>query len=240
MLAVVAVQSKGPTQICLHQMVAGVQGGGGGAYGDWNNRNPVGICSFTYVGDGSPENTRSGFWALKGNPYGSADLLVTFESDANILSCSAGGAGNGYSPSPSERNDGGNGGGAIFLEATEVIVTGNINARGQQGRPRPDESMYNTWRTTNTQDGSGGAGAGGGVLIIATSSQGGSIRANAIDVRGGTCGANTGWNGEAGQRGGAGAYGRVSFVIAQANNGASFNNNQNGVTVFSGKTLESN
>ena len=72
-------------------------GGAGGAHGDWAG---VERCNFRCrkgeVGDGAPECSRAGSWAMRGKPYGDGIDVVNFGS--------GGGAGNSYSPRSNEDN----------------------------------------------------------------------------------------------------------------------------------------
>eukprot|EP00049_Salpingoeca_infusionum_P022380 m.6405 g.6405 ORF g.6405 m.6405 type:complete len:904 (+) comp5154_c0_seq1:139-2850(+) len=190
-------------------------GGGGGASfsGSWSYGNCYSACrhSHTNQGWGQPECGRSGLWAYPGDAYGQADLTKQF--------ClgSGGGAGNAHSPSSSERTDGGNGGGSIYmLSYGAVRITGTVSALGDQGRPNlrtEGSGQFSYFETTNTQDGSGGAGSGGSIYIRGTSvdATGGSVTA-----RGGPCGARTGWPSSytQAQLGSSGSDGRI-FVQYQ-------------------------
>lgn len=68
--------------------------------------------------------------------------------------------------------------------------------------------MQKRWKSVNTQDGSGGGGAGGAILLYGKSVQ---IGTNALQARGGICGSQDGGHPRE-QVGGPGANGRVVAV----------------------------
>ena len=188
-------------------------GGAGGGYGTWTG---VGRCAnkrqgSNKNGDGSPEGTRAGSWSERGVEYGDANMVRPQLG-------SGGGGGNSYSPNSRDKNGGGEGGGLIFLDGGKAVDfgSGKLTAKGTQGWPRSGTSLYSWWQRSNSQDGSGGGGAGGGILL-----KGGekvTIKTKKVEVYGGSCGANTGWN-KGHQMGGAGGKGRFA-VVAKTVSGA--------------------
>ena len=136
---------------------------------------------------------------------------------------SGGGGGNSYSPSSSQKNGGGEGGGLIMIDGGEEIVLGNAKllATGKQGWPVAGTSLYNWWRTSNPQDGSGGSGSGGGILLSAANGKS-TINLNGANralVGGGPCGCDNGWRSRA-QMGGAGGQGRIAAVAGKISGSA--------------------
>jgi len=178
-------------------------GGAGGAYGG----PPATQCSTScdppgdQRGWGAPECGRSGFWAKPGKAYGMPDLRRVFLG-------SGGGSGSSYSASAGEKNMGGPGGGIILAFAPSVTVTGSIRADGTQGAPLAGTAEFRSAESTNWQDGSGGAGSGGAILLSFVEGSLGTSRVTAV---GGPCGARTGWPGAntLAQRGGNGGVGRI-------------------------------
>ncbi|MCS6905314.1 MAG: DUF2341 domain-containing protein, partial [Bacteroidia bacterium] len=109
--------------------------GGGGAYGG------IGGCQPNYP----PLPLSCGGAAL---PYGTATGLD--------IDMGAGGAtGSGAILAPPNTNQGGNGGGAVHLEANSIIISGKISMNGENGGAEDQNT-----------DG-GGGGAGGGILLRA-------------------------------------------------------------------------
>jgi hypothetical protein len=128
---------------------------------------------------------------------------------------SGGGGGNSYSPNSNENNAGGDGAGLVILDGGKEIRLGGVKiyANGMKGYPIDPGGRWkscNTWKNSNPQDGSGGSGSGGGVLLSA----GEKIDlngANRVSVEGGVCGCDNGWRRRA-QMGGAGGKGRIAAV----------------------------
>lgn len=184
-------------------------GGAGGGYGTWSG---VGKCAnrgygSNLAGDGSPETGRAGSWSVRGDEYGDANMVRPQLG-------SGGGGGNSYSPNSRDKNGGGEGGGLIFLDGGKSVDfgSGKLSAKGKQGFPRAGTSLYNWWQRSNSQDGSGGGGSGGGILLEAREGdQKVNIKSKKVDVQGGLCGANTGWN-KGAQMGGGGGKGRFAIV----------------------------
>lgn len=178
-------------------------GGAGGAHNDWTGIKQCNLrcASGKPVGGGSPECSRAGSWALRGRPYGDADNVANFGS--------GGGGGNSYSPRTNEDNRGGVGGGVVILEAGgDLVINEWVSVDGCQGYPLEGTSMQKRWKSVNTQDGSGGGGAGGAILLYGKSVQ---IGTNALQARGGICGSQDGGHPRE-QVGGPGANGRVVAV----------------------------
>jgi len=76
--------------------------------------------------------------------------------------------------------------------------------------PVSGSSKCNWWRRSNPQDGSGGAGSGGGVVLAAKEMV--NLNGNnRVNVDGGICGCDNGWRSRA-QMGGAGGKGRIAAI----------------------------
>jgi len=136
-----------------------------------------------------------------------ADLTMN-----NLVLGGGGGGGNGYSPlcsGTNEYNDGGNGGAAVIVRAGSggVTIGGTVRSNGCQGRPVSGSGAYNWWIRSNSQDGSGGGGAGGSIKFESRGRV--NYGANKVQANGGGCGADTGWGPRPHQMGGHGSYGRV-------------------------------
>lgn len=189
-------------------------GGAGGSYGTYSStRCRRGCATRGSPGDGSPECGRAGSWAQRGQAYGNVANLT------RIYHGSGGGAGNSYSPHNSQTNKGGVGGGVVLLHALDhVEIEGIIKSNGCDGYPVRGTGLYTWWTRSNSQDGSGGSGSGGAVLIKNVNPDGvARIGTNKIQVNGGVCGAKTGWNAYGGwhQMGGPGGFGRAHVSAAE-------------------------
>jgi len=185
--------------------IAGVgDGGGGGAYG---GQGGYGVFDGGWGIDG-----------LGGLPYGAADTM-------DIEMGSAGGA-SGWADYIPNGGSGGNGGGAIWIEANSINNAGAISANGDEG-----EIAYND---------STGGGAGGGILLVAgTMVNSGSLKANGGGggttkcITPGVCGQDDGGGGGSGGRiklfygslsnsGNASVTGGVGGIYAQAGANGTF------------------
>lgn len=192
-------------------------GGGGGVYSEYiGNRYCQSQCrpGGTKPVDGSPECSRSGLWAYGGEPYGGGKMLERWN-----LGSGGGSASDHSSNCGSQNNAGGNGGGMVVLLSQgdiQITPSGSVTALGDQGRPnkRIERSKFEWWSTVNTQDGSGGAGSGGMVLLRSQTSRSASEK---VSVEGGDCGASTGWphRNRHAQVGGRGGFGRIKFEYAE-------------------------
>lgn len=179
-------------------------GGAGGAHGDWSAvpKCPNACGHRGAPGDGSPECSRAGSWSQRGKDSG----INTLE---RLSFGSGGGGGNSHSPSEREDNRGGNGGGAIFLDGGKSVkLNAMVRSNGCQGYPVVGTDLYNQWRSSNPQDGSGGAGAGGSIHVMALEGTA-TINSNRMIAKGGICGCDNGWRANA-QMGAAGAWGRLA------------------------------
>ena len=178
-------------------------GGAGGVYGDLPEEQCGARCDAAgdQRGWGAPECSRPGYWSMPGEPYGAADMR-------RVSPGSGGGSGNNHSPTAAELNAGGAGGGIIFAFAQTLTVSGAIRSNGAQGEPLAGTPEFNMFETTNTQDGSGGAGSGGAVVLSFLQGDLGEGRVVAV---GGPCGARAGWDGPRWetQRGSNGGLGRI-------------------------------
>ncbi len=192
------------------------RGGGGGGYGGCHGGGgaagvyagpPADQCSTScdpggdQRGWGAPECGRSGYWSKPGIAYGDAQL-------SRLYLGSGGGSGNSYSADAGQPNQGGAGGGVLFVETGGLIVEGGMNADGQQGYPLAGTPQFASAESSNWQDGSGGAGSGGSVHLVFTDGVIGNAR---VTAQGGPCGARAGWPGRntLAQRGANGGPGRI-------------------------------
>ncbi len=185
-------------------------GGGGGVYGGLPMEQCGSRCDppGDQRGWGAPECGRPGYWAMPGDTYGAADLR-------RISPGSGGGSGNSHSASPQEPNAGGAGGGIVMVFAETINVAGNVLANGSQGQPLAGTPEFEMFETTNTQDGSGGAGSGGAITLSFLQGDLGEGRVQAV---GGPCGARAGWDGPRWetQRGANGGLGRIRLEYSTA------------------------
>ena len=193
-------------------------GGGGGAFGGFSGLGrcrPSGARVSGSVGWGAAETTRAGRVVPPGAGYGGSG-----QHDRLYLG-SGGGGGNSYSPHRMEDNRGGAGGGAVYLYSEgDIRITGTIKARGENGWPKAGTNEFDWWQSTNTQDGSGGSGSGGGLYLEAL----GNIDLATVDMRGGDCNARTGWHDKA-QWGARGGYGRIHMAYGGSASGPRSGNN---------------
>jgi len=188
-------------------------GGAGGGHGDWVGvkKMPNACGHRGLAGDGSPECSRAGSWSKRGELHGDDDLKrLTFGN--------GGGGGNSYSPSEREDNRGGNGGGVILLDGGKSLtINAPVTSNGEQGWPLEGTDLCNWWRSTNPQDGSGGAGSGGGIHAMAPEGKAEIGDARLLAV-GGRYGCDNGWRSNA-QMGGAGGFGRLAST-GKSNSGS--------------------
>jgi|GEM_PF-2182553 len=172
-------------------------GGGGGGYGGtggsgggaWDNEDVVGTGGSTYGSD----------------------------SDETIYLGSGGGAGGDscYSGSTSYGGKGGDGGGAILLDASTINIAGTITMRGENG-----EDGY-----LGDADGVGGGGGGsGGTILIKGSSV---TISGELNVSGGNGGAKAGTYGGSG---GGGGGGRIKIFYESLDDTGATYNTQGGAT----------
>ncbi len=151
------------------QSCAGAGGGGGAGHGSQGGQ---GSFQIGKVGSGDP-----------GQPYGEDGNV-----DSLLLGSGGGGAG-------TECNgtgvDGGDGGGAIYLEALEMEITGQVLADGASGENDP----------ATDANGGGGGGSGGTIILEACDLEGdGTISANGGEGGDGGTGAAGGGGGGSGGR----------------------------------------
>jgi hypothetical protein len=169
---------------------SGTGGGTGGAFGSSVHGNGGAGGGYGGSGGDSGNALATPQPSLGGIAYG--DI-----TNASIEMGSGGGSGSNYVDCQSIGGRGGAGGGGIQLESPNIILTGQINARGENGFPGTRQTSSNIFA-------SGGAGSGGGVLLI-----GGGTIGGLIDVNGGNGGnsPNAGFS----IGGGGGAGGRIKI-----------------------------
>ncbi len=180
----------------------GTAGGGGtdGSPGD-NSQNSGGAGG----GNGGAGGLGGNSWQSNLAIGGLGGSAFTQASSTVLVMGGGGGAGSTNDGTPAGTNgfasSGVAGGGLVIINAGFILGSGTINVSGANGF------------TTVLNDGSGGAGAGGSVLVLATSGQSGIT----VNAKGGTGGSNTPGTGVAPHGPGGGGGGGVVLSNATLN-----------------------
>jgi hypothetical protein len=177
-------------------------GGGGGGYGSGGG---VG----TIDGGGRTSSPTNGTQTTGGSSYGVADLTRLYLGGGGGGGGNHSGGGGACDANDSECNAGGRGGGIIFVRGRQIVNRGSVTALGEGGYPQLGTPACATRASVNTQDGGGGSGAGGSILLQATESI--TSTAGVLWAYGGPQGCLNGWpsSNHDSQRGGAGGNGRI-------------------------------
>ncbi|XP_062504844.1 uncharacterized protein LOC134181591 [Corticium candelabrum] len=184
-----------------------LQGGGGGGLGDTNSR------AYGKPGGGGGHGTagKNGY-DKRGNQGGvGKGGIANSHGDLRVLELGAGGGSGGNDNAISDNplgGMGGNGGGGIYLDATNTLTvstTGRVRANGQAGQGDSASSCGNARcygrSKTNCWDwsGPGGGGAGGSIYLRSLVVDIGTNRVTAAGGRGGYGTSGCGGNGGTGR-----------------------------------------